>query len=218
MIQFNLLPDVKLEYVKTQHTKRLLTVISVLVSVAGIAVLLLSIVSVDVVQKKSLRDLKSDINKYSNQLKSVNDLDKILTVQNQLGTLTTLHQQKPVASRLLGQGGYLSQVTPNHVTLDKLTVDFTNHTLKLGGTADSLDVVSTYTDTLKGTTYKTDAKGTGHAFSAVVLSDFSRQDSGITSFTINCTFDPVIFDSLNAVTLKVPSTADADQSSVFGNN
>lgn len=212
MVQFNLLPDVKLEYVKAQRTKHLLTLISVVVSAASIAVLVLSIFSVDVVQKKSLHDLNGDITRYSTQLKGVKDLNKILTVQNQLGTLTSLHDQKPVASRLFG---YISQVTPQQASLDKLTVDFTNNLITFGGGAPSLDVVSTFTDTLKATTYKTDAGASGHAFSQVVLGSFSRDDKGA-SFTITANFDPAIFSSESNVTLTVPATANAAQSSLFG--
>jgi len=213
MIQFNLLPSVKLEYVKTQHTKRLLTVVSFCVSIAGVAVLLLSLVSVDIVQKKSLHDLNGDISKYSKQLKSVKDLDKILTVQNQLSTLTSLHNQKPVVSRLFA---YISQATPAQASLNQLSIDFAASTLTVGGTAPSLDVVSTYTDTLKATTYTTEtSKSAKHAFSGVVLSAFGRSQGGAT-FTITTSFDPAIFDSANSVTLTVPQTAGADQSSVFG--
>lgn len=213
MVQFNLLPDVKLEYVKTQRTKHLLTLVSFVVSIASIALLLLSFVTVDVVQKKSLHDLNGDISKYSTQLKNIPDLDKILTVQNQLGTLTSLHDQKPVTSRLFG---YISQVTPAQASLNKLTLDFTTNTLTLGGTAPALDVVSTYTDTLKATTYTTDASGAKtHAFSNVVLSSFGRDDTGAT-FTITANFDPAIFNTNNNVTLTVPQTSGSDQSSVFG--
>lgn len=217
MIQFNLLPNVKLEYVKTQHTKRLLTVVSFFMSLGGIALLLLSIVTVDVVQKKSLSDLNGDITKYSNQLKSVSDLDKILTVQNQLSTLTSLHDQKPVTTRLFE---YISQVTPALASLNQLSIDFAANTLSIGGTAPSLDAVSTYTDTLKATTYAAGGDSTKqHAFSDVVLSSFGRTQSGAT-FTITCSFDPAIFNSASNVTLTVPQTAGADQSSVFsrGNN
>jgi Tfp pilus assembly protein PilN len=214
MIQFNLLPDVKLEYVKAQRTKRLLTLVSIVVSLASLAVLLLSIITVDVVQKKSLHDLNNDVAKYSSQLKSVKDLDKILTVQNQLSTLTSLHDQKPVTSRLFT---YISQITPSQASLNKLTVDFTANTLTIGGTAPSLDTVSTYTDTLKGTTYKTgdSSRAAANAFSGVVLSTFGRDDSGAT-FTITCSFDPVIFKTDSNVTLTVPQTANADQSTIFG--
>jgi len=213
MIQFNLLPNVKLEYVKTQHTKRLLTVISFFVGVASIAILLLSIVSVDVLQKKSLHDLNTDIGKYSTDLKGVKDLDKILTVQNQLSTLTSLHDQKPVTSRLFT---YISQVTPSQASLNQMSIDFTANTLTVGGTAPSLDVVSVYTDTLKNTTYTAaDPKVTAHAFGHVVLSAFGRTQAGAT-FTITCSFDPPIFNSANKVTLAVPKSADANAASVFG--
>jgi Tfp pilus assembly protein PilN len=213
MVQFNLLPDVKLEYVKTQRTKRLLTLVSLFASAGALAILFLSFVSVDVVQKKSLSDLNKDITKYSTQLKSVPDLDKILTVQNQLGTLTTLHNQKPVTSRLFG---YITQVTPSQASLNNLNLDFTTNKLTIGGTAPSLDVVSTYTDTLKATNYKMDGSSmTMHAFSNVVLSSFGRTDKGAT-FTITLDFDPAIFNTANNVSLTVPQTADASQSSTFG--
>jgi Tfp pilus assembly protein PilN len=213
MVQFNLLPDVKLEYVKTQRTKRLLTLVSLVASAAALVILFLSFVSVDVVQKKSLSDLNKDITKYSAQLKSVPDLDKILTVQNQLGTLTSLHNQKPVTSRLFG---FITQVTPSQASLNNVNLDFTTNKLTIGGTAPSLDVVSTYTDTLKATKYKTgDSSMAMHAFSNVVLSSFGRTDQGAT-FTITLDFDPAIFNTANNVTLSVPQTADATQSNIFG--
>lgn len=212
MVQFNLLPDVKLEYVKAQRTKHLLTLVSVVVSIASLGVLAISIFSVDVVQKKSLHDLDGDISRYSNELKNVKDLNKILTVQNQLGTLTNLHDQKPVASRLFD---YLTKVTPKQASLDKLTVDFSQNTMTIGGAAPSLDVVSTYTDTLKKTNYKVGDGSMQHAFSNVVLTNFGRNDQGA-SFNITFSFDPAIFDSANNITLTVPVSADADQSSIFG--
>ncbi len=214
MVQFNLLPDVKLEYVKAQRTKHLLTLTSFVVSAAGIAILLVSMTTVYGVQKKSIHDLNGDIAKYSSQLKSTPNLNKILTVQNQLSTLTGLHDQKPVTSRIFT---YLAQVTPGTASLNKLTLDFSASTITIGGTAPGLDVVSNYTDTLKATTYKTDSSSDAktHAFSNVVLSEFGRSSKDGASFTITCSFDPIIFSSSNTVTLSVPSTAQADQSTIF---
>jgi Tfp pilus assembly protein PilN len=211
MIQFNLLPDVKLEYVKTQRTKRFLTLLSFAVSAASIAVLLISVVTVDVVQKKSLDDENNDITRYTAQLKSAPNLNQILTVQNQLSTLTSLHEQKPVTSRLFT---FISQVTPAQASLNQLNIDFTANTLTIGGTAPSLDVVSTYTDTLKATTYKVSGAGSTHAFSDVVLSSFGRDQEGAT-FTITCSFDPTIFNTDDNIKLTVPQTSGADQSNVF---
>lgn len=212
MIQFNLLPDVKLEYVKTQRTKRLLTLLSFVASAAGIAILLVAIVTVDVVQKKSLSDENNDIARYSAQLKSTPNLNRMLTVQNQLNTLTTLHEQKPVTSRLFS---YISQVTPSQATLNTLSLDYSTDTLTVGGTAPSLDVVSTYTDTLKATVYSvTGGNSNVHAFSNVVLSSFGRDQNGAT-FTITCTFDPTIFNTDDNVTITVPQSNGSNQSNVF---
>ncbi len=212
MTQFNLLPNVKLEYVKTQHTKHLLTVASVLVSIVSLVIFALSIVTVDVVQKKSLDDLNHSIAVYNTKLTSIKGLDKMLTVQNQLRTLTSLHDKKPVASRLFA---YIAQLTPAQASLNQLSVDFTANTLTVGGSAPTLDAVSTYTDTLKATTYKLNGTETGtHAFSNVVLSAFGRTTSGAT-FTITCTFDPAIFNTNDSIALTVPQSANANQSSVF---
>jgi len=213
MVQFNLLPDVKLQYVKAQRTKYLLALISLVVSAASITVLLFAFLTVNVVQKKSLSDLNKDISKYSTQLKSVKDLDKILTVQNQLSTLSSLHDQKPVTSRLFG---YITQLTPAKANLAQLNMDFTTNTMTIGGTADSLDTVSVYTDTLKRTTYTTQTNSTAvAAFSNVVLSSFTRGDKNA-GFTITCSFDPIIFNTKDAVTLTVPKTSQSDLSNVFG--
>lgn len=213
MIQFNLLPDVKLEYIKTQRTKHFLTLVSFVVSAAAIAVLLISVVTVDVVQKKSLHDENNDIARYSAQLKSIPNLNKILTVQNQLNTLSGLHDQKPVTSRLFT---YISQVTPSQASLDNLSIDFTANQLTIGGNAPSLDVVSTYTDTLKAAEYKIAGsnQGSTQAFTDVTLSDFGRDQNGAT-FTITCNFDPAIFNTDNNVTLSVPASANTGQANLF---
>lgn len=215
MVQFNLLPDVKLEYVKTQRTKRLLTSVSLIASIASVAILLASVVTVDVVQKKSLNDENNDIMHYSSQLRATPNLNKILTVQNQLSTLTSLHDQKPVANRLFN---YIAEVTPTQASLNELNIDFTANTMTVGGTAPSLGVVSAYTDTLKATTYSVSGSSNkSHAFSNVVLSSFGQSQAGAT-FTITCSFDPTIFNTNDDVTLSVTQTANATQSVFQGGN
>ncbi len=213
MIQFNLLPAVKQDFIKARRTKRLVTLVSVAASAAAIFVLLLMLVTVDVVQKKSLHDLNGDIGKYSSQLKAVPNLNTILTVQNQLNTLTSLHDQKVVSSRLFG---YVAQITPAQASISKLTIDYTANTVSMTGEAPTLDVVNSFTDTLKNTTYKTDKTDTANtkAFSDVVLSAFGRDSKGAT-YTISLSFDPIIFNSANTVTLDVPNGTSGSQANLF---
>jgi len=209
MIQFNLLPDVKQQYVKARQMQRLVTLVSIAASAASLFILIVMLVTVDVVQRASLNDLNGNIKKYSNQLKSVKDLDKILTVQNQLNTLTDLHDKKVVTSRLFD---YISQVTPSSASIRQLSVDFGANTMIIDGSAPTLESVNTFTDDLKATTYATDTDKTGatKAFSSIVLASFSR-DNTKASFNITLNFDPAIFDSGNTVTLTVPKgTGGAD--------
>ncbi|HXR49835.1 MAG TPA: hypothetical protein VN778_02310, partial [Verrucomicrobiae bacterium] len=170
MVQLNLLPDVKLDYIRAQRSRRLVLSISVLVT--GIVVLaLVLLLLADVAQKKHLSDLSRDIQNESSELQQKPDISKILTVQNQLESLTTLHSGKPAASRLFNN--YLDQVTPAAASIASFDIDFTQQTVTITGTADALSTINKYVDTLKFTTYTTDSNKTPtKAFSDVVLSSF----------------------------------------------
>ena len=186
MIQFNLLPDVKLEYLRTRRTKRMVISGSLLLSAIALVIFLLLLFTVDVFQKKNMNDLNRDIKTYSTQLQGTTDINKILTIQNQLSVLPSLHDQKAAASRTFG---YIQQLTPNNATISNLKLDYTQNAVTITGAAPSLDVVNTFTDTLKFTKYSTtDQSVTGKpAFTNVVLSSFSR-DSTNASYTITAAF------------------------------
>lgn len=202
MIQFNLLPDVKMEYIKARSNKRMVIFIALATAAAALFILILLFLVVDVLQKKHLSDLNKDISKYSQQLKDTKDLDKILTIQNQLNSLTSLHDKKPVASRL---SGYLSQITPAKVSISDLQVDFDASTIKLAGSADSLATVNQFVDTLKFTNYDTDTDKGKPAFKNVVLAAFTPPSDGKASYNITLSFDSLIFSSASNVKLVVPS-------------
>ncbi len=201
MIQFNLLPDVKLEYVRAQRIKH--TVISTAVIAAGSAfiVFLLLFLAVHVVQAKNLSDLNNDIKKYSTQLKNTPDLDKILTIQSQLGALPKLHADKAAASRTFT---FIQQITPSTITLTDATTDYAAHTVNITGLSASLDNVNTLVDTMKFTTYANKDTSNKKAFTGVVMSEFTRVAKSAT-FTVTANYDPAIFDNSSDVILKVPN-------------
>jgi hypothetical protein len=180
MIQLNLLPDVKLEYIKAQRSRRLVITVSIMVSAVAVTLLVLLLLT-NGLQKKHLNDLTKDIKSESSQLQQKPQIGKILTVQNQLESLTALHAGKPAASRLFD---YLNSVTPAPVAIGSLTVDFGQKTASIQGSADALASVNKYIDTLKFTTYTTDTdnqSGQTKAFNNIVLSSFAlSSDSSIT--------------------------------------
>jgi hypothetical protein len=210
MIQLNLLPDVKLAYVKAQRSRRLVVSVSILVSALAI-VLLVLLLSIDGLQKKHLSDLSRDITNETNQLQSKPQISQILTIQNQLESLTALHSSEPAASRLFDS--YLNEVTPAPVSINNFTIDFTQQTASITGSADSLSSINTYVDTLKDTTYTSASNTTARsAFSDVVLSSFSlstattQDPTQAASYTITLSYDPTIFDiTQQNIKLSVPS-------------
>lgn len=205
MIQFNLLPDVKLEFIKARRNQRLVIGGSLLVIAACAFVMIMLLTIVFVGQRKHLSDLNGDIAQYTQQLKNTADLDKILTVQNQLKALPGLHDSKPAATRLYN---YVQQVTPASATISQLNVDYDQSKITITGNTSTLDVVNVFTDTLKFTNYKAtnaDKNDKGQpAFKNVVLTQFSRTTSG-SNYTIDADFDPAIFDIKQSVGLVVPN-------------
>jgi len=203
MVQFNLLPDIKIQYIKARQQKHLVLLVSGIAIAASLVVMAVLVSTVFIVQKKSISDLTRDITAASKQLQDTPDLTKMLTVQNQLKALPGLHENKPAASRIFG---YIAQSTPSDASISRLLVDFGTTTLTISGSAASLEVVNTYTDTLKFATYHTanDKENEVQAFSDVVLASFGRDSKGA-SYTITLTFDPVIFSNTEEVTLTIPN-------------
>lgn len=207
MIQFNLLPDVKQQYIHAKRMKRTAIVISFLIAASSLFIFVMLFLSVHVFQQKHIKNINEDIATTTKKLKNIKDLDKILTIQNQLNSLPALHVQKPVVSRL---AGYLSQTTPLKITIGELEVDYDQKTMKIIGTSDSLENVNKFVDTLKfSKSAEIPADGTAakenvtKPFSSVVLNAFTRKDQEAT-YEIIANFDPAIFDNSKNIKLIVP--------------
>ncbi len=202
MIQFNLLPDVKIAYVKAQRTKRLVMGSALIATAASLAVFVLLFATVHIVQSKNLGDLDADIKKYSQELKDIPDLNKILTIQNQLSSVNAIHDVKPVASRVFV---ILQQVTPADVTISDYSVDYDNKVVSIKGDAPGLDKVNLYVDTLKFAKFKTENIEAKNAFREIVLSQFARGEKGAT-YEITLTYDDALFVNDQKIELIIPKT------------
>ena len=222
MIQFNLLPSVKLEYVRAKRNKRLTMLVAGMFGAVSIAILIILLFSVQVVQKKYSGDLSRDIKKESQKLQGINDLNKILTIQNQLNTLPSLHDPKPVTSLLYT---YLKQFTPAKVSMATVEVNFDENKMDFTGSSESISLINKFADTLKFTDYSItyqddkDKKACAFqevsydqnskvqvckAFSEVVLESFGRDEKSA-RYQIVMKFDPAIFSGSGNPTLVIPA-------------
>jgi Tfp pilus assembly protein PilN len=215
MIQFNLLPDVKQEYIKTQRLKRLVIGVSLALSALVMVVFLVLIFSVYVVQKGNINNINHEIQTNSDTLKNTPNLSTILTVQGQLTSLASLDSQNPAASRLFE---YLSQLVPTSTTISDLQINFTQDNMTITGNAPSLAVVTNFVDNLKYTAYTISGESGSHsAFSSVILASFGLSPTGA-SYSITLNFDPTLFNNANTVSLSVggnPPPAAAQQPSII---
>jgi len=213
MIQFNLLPEIKIEYLRTKKLKRKILIfasasigLSVLVSASLYGV-------VFGVQPQRLKSLENSIQSISSEIKSTKDLNKILTIQNQLSKIDGLHKDKPSVMKLFT---YVTQITPSLISVQSLNVMFDTPTIEVSGQAPKVEEMNKYIDTLKFTTidYGDGGDNSKKAFNQVVLSSYSINEKGV-GFRINFNYEPDIFmsdkENLKLVVPKITSTRSATE-------
>lgn len=219
MIQFNLLPDVKLDFIRAKRLKRTFVTLSMLVIAVSAGIVLILVATVYGWQRTRINNLTDDIAEIELQIQSIEQIDRILTVQNQLRTVNQLHDEKPVSSRLFE---YVESLTPSNVALSKVEIDFEANTLQVEGTADDFASINKFVDTLKFVEYaatdinddlseladadqsliQPDRPSSQRVFSGVVLSSFDISEDDA-SYTITMQFVPEIFNSRFDVTLII---------------
>lgn len=215
MVQFNLLPEVKQQYMKTVSRRRLVNVVCLLIGGGFLLIFTLMFLYVKVNQTSQLSKLDTKINDGVKKLQANKDLDKIITLQNQLASLPTLHNDKSMTSRVFG---YIGQLVPSEANINTIEIDVANTKINIKGSADSIPAINKFIDTIKYTdyNYETGNPKTARAFSDVVLRNFTlptveTATKGVT-YEIELKYNPVIFQNTavdgnavaNSIQLVVP--------------
>jgi Tfp pilus assembly protein PilN len=215
MIQLNLLPDIKKEYIKAQTLKRNILIVSILAVIVSVGIVVLLAVYVHVVQKVALDNVKTSVTKNNAQLQKVSNLPQILTVQAALSALPNLHSQNYTTSNLFN---YLKVLVPNNVSLNKLDLEETLQTIQFTGISTDYTSLSVFADTLKHAQLTYGSAGQTHtitAFSQVnILSanvSTGTQTPGV-DFSLQVNFNPILFQETTVnPTMNVPSIDPNDQ-------
>lgn len=131
MIEINLIPDVKQEYLKSQRLRAKVISISVLVSIVSVgAIAFLGAY----MGTQAVRDLvadKSIDDGYAKLKKNNPDLDNIVTIQNQLANISTLNDNKQISSRVFQLLTAINPASPNDVKMTSVNLDPTSKTLTI---------------------------------------------------------------------------------------
>ena len=192
MIEINLLPNVKRELLKTRAMRNRVISISFLVggaSIAAVVVLALilgSQIAAEAVQNGVIKDR-------NDKLMAVEDLNKVVTIQNQLTKINEQHSGKKINSRIFDVVTAVNPVTPNNVSFSDIKVNPESKTITLEGSA-----VNGYSalETLKKTILNTKVQTTDGDKSSEVSLTKEIKD-GDTSFGENSEGKKVLQFSLS---------------------
>jgi len=199
MITLNLLPDVKIEYLRTKQVKAKVISIATLVTIVAVGLVVLVAGWVYGGQAIQKSYLSGEIKKHSAELQALPDINKYLTIQNQLANLTALHDGKNDFSRLLAFLPSLNPATPNNITLTNVdltsSVD-TGNMLTFQGEAKDYTGLNTFRDTLINAKVKYDGK-TEKLFDTVAVTSSSLEQGAngqpLVVFNISTTYNQYAF-------------------------
>ena len=231
-LELNLLPDVKKEYLKSKRQRNLVVTISILatiISAAVVIVLLITMAGLQVAKSATMATIGSDDagksvseckNRYSGgttpsyicqiieaQDTNGKDLNSVLTVQNNLSTISSLKNSQQAFSRMFylspADAGILAQLNPAapvSISLQQAKIgdgsdsmgnaSAGNNTIELQGQASNttnpngaFDALNTYVATLQNAqiSYSVGDKGkivTQNLFSNVTVSQQSLSQNG----------------------------------------
>lgn len=215
MVQLNLLPDVKKEFIRAQRTKGTVISISILVTMGSFGVALILALIVYGAQPGLISVVQGSIDKRAGQLRAVQDVDKYLTIQNQLKALPGLHEGKVAYSRLFDFLKILNPAPPNNVRLTSLQVDEANKKILFTGVTGGFESFSVLLATLRNAeiTYK-DESGAEVKEKLFAQDGVLIQEQSLTSsegrqelnFAVEALYQDVIFSpAISNVKLDVPN-------------
>lgn len=214
MIQLNLLPDVKKEYLKSQKTKAVVISGSIIVTLGAVALSVLLFLYVTLVQQLQINIITGDIKKKSDEVNSIQDIGKYLTVQNQLKSLPELHDQKGVYSRLLSFLPVINPSPPNNVQLSVLNLTAEEKSVLFTGTTATFESLNVFVETLNNAQASYKEPGSEQVKTDKIFETVAVQSSSLgrinnvstVSFTIRVTYKEAVFDARNTdVTASVPN-------------
>ena len=149
MIEVNLIPDVKQELLKAQRARKFVISISALVGVVMLSVVAILAVYTYVVQTVYSNTQDSNIANESEKLNKVEELSKILTIQNQLTKVSTMHENKQINSRIFDMLAKINPPAPSSVQYTSVTYTVEKQEMRLEGQTYDFPALETFRKTIE---------------------------------------------------------------------
>ncbi len=210
MIEINLVPDVKQEFIRAQRVRAQVISWSISFGVIAIGVVVVLAIYVFGIQFGRSAIADSQIDSQYKTLSKTTDLSKLLTVQNQLTKITQLHDASPETSRLFDTLASIIPPEPNNIQISDLTVDNSVGTFSFTGVAPSgYAALETFKKTLQNsevqyTPATQDGQTAAQPQSVALATNISisnvhygldANNNRVLTFSMSFTFAPQLFDN-----------------------
>lgn len=210
MIEINLVPDVKQEFIRAQRVRAQVISWSIVVGVIAVGAVVLLAVYVFGVQFGRSVYADSQIDSKYKTLSQTTDLSKLLTVQNQLTKITELHDASPETSRIFDTLTSIIPPAPNDIQISDLVVDNTVGTFTFTGVAPSgYAALETFKKTLGNSVVEYAPASTDSSQSAspettplatnISISDvhygLDANNNRVLTFSMSFSYAPQLFDN-----------------------
>jgi len=220
MIEINLIPDVKQELIKAERVRSV--VISTSIFAGIIALAIVGVLAAYVFGVQTVRSALDDdaIKKGGAQLASVEDLSKVLTIQNQLTKISELNSQKKIDSRVFDVLSAVIPPPPNNIQVSSLLIDAANSRISLEGQTPTYDTLEVFKKTIDGAviTYKIDDEEQQTGLAAQISTSdvsFGEDSTGakVLRFTLSFVYPEELFSpSIPGVVVKLTNQGNVTDS------
>lgn len=220
MITLNLLPDIKKEYLKAQKVRNMVVSTSILISLVAVGLVTLLAISVYVGQNLVIAQQSNQITENHKKLSAKPEIDKYLTIQNQLAAVDSISSSRATYARLFDYLQQLNPAPPYTVSLYNLTIDRSTNTMKFVGGAANFESVNNFKNAIENArlSYFVGDENREIMFFPTVTTTEANFSSGsgktLTAFNFEVVYAPEAFDTNSQHTkLLVPKlvTSDGDK-------
>ncbi len=128
--EINLVPDIKGEMIKTLKLRNLIFFLCIVVALASVVIVLITGLIMGG-QQLALDSKEKTIDNLSEKLNSYSDLNDFLTIKDQVGSISTLTENKQVLSRTFNILSALLPTGADTITISELNVDLSESQPKL---------------------------------------------------------------------------------------
>lgn len=213
MIQLNLLPDVKKEFLKAKAARRKAIALSIIVTLgSGGVLVLLGLVALG--QEGAIALRTGDISRKSEELSSVNNINEYLTIQAQLAEIDGLHAGKLNTSRVMAMMPHINPAAPNTAKFSSIDLMTDSTTMIFQGGVRNVSALTTLKDTMLNANLSYTQAGENikePLFVTVDITEYgynaeNNQGDTAVGFVLTATYNPKLLETAATnVKVEVPN-------------